>query len=188
MIQFYKPNQKMTGTAGSFWSNFDGSIMASLIKQAAPIGQNPFAKNKDNPEKRVITKLSPIEVSGILDAIESGREWSAYHQSENQVLQLKFATYESGKNKGFSFSIYKQDKTDSQNKKSFALGFTFAEARYLKEFFIYALRKCFEKEHEEFKKKQKEHFKEKARQKRSAPEQEEAVNADISCDAEDDLW
>ena len=186
MIQFYKPNQKMTGTAGSFWSNFDGSVMASLIKQAAPIGKNPFAKNKDNPDKRVITKLSPIEVSGMLDAIESHREWSAFHNSENQVLQLKFAPYESGKNKGFSFSIYKQDKSDSQNKKSFALGFTYAEARYLKEFFIYALRKCFEKEHEEFNKKQKEHFKDKARSKRQeVKEVEESV---ISSDDDDDMW
>lgn len=186
MIQFYKPNQKVTGTAGSFWSNYDGSVMASLIKQAAPIGKNPFASNKDNPEKRVITKLSPTEASGIMDSIETGREWSGFHNSENQVLQLKFGPYESGKNKGFSFSIYRQDKADSQNKKSFALGFTFAEARYLKEFLIYALRKCFEREHEEFKKKQKEHFKEKAREKRTVPAA--AEQADVSLEEEDDLW
>ena len=155
MIQFYKPNAKVTGTACSFWANSDGGIMSSLIKQARPPKQNPFAENKDNPDKRVITKLNPTEIGGIIDAMENNRDWSNYHSSENQQLQLKFAPYESGTHKGFSFSIYRQDKTDSTNKVSFAIGFTFGEARYLKEFLIYSLRSGFDKQNEEFKKKQK---------------------------------
>ena len=33
MIQFYKPNPKVTGNACSFFLTADGSIMASMIKQ-----------------------------------------------------------------------------------------------------------------------------------------------------------
>ena len=186
MIQFYKPNAKVTGTACSFWSNYDGSVMVSLIKQAAPIGKNPFAKNKDNPQKRVIAKLNPTEVGGIIDTIESTREWSNFHNSDNQQLQLKFTTYEAAGKKGFSLSIYRQDKADSTNKVSFAIGFTFPEARYLKEFLIYALRKNFDKEHEEFKKKQKEKFKEVAREKRKKTQ--EAELSPVAETEEDDLW
>jgi hypothetical protein len=186
MIQFYKPNAKVTGTACSFWSNFDGNVMVSLIKQAAPPGKSPFAKNKDNPQKRVIAKLNPTEIGGIIDTIETSREWSNFHNSDNQQLQLKFSTYEAGGKKGFSLSIYRQDKADSTNKVSFAIGFTFPEARYLKEFLIYALRKCFDRDQEEFKKKQKEKFKEAARAKRKKAE--EATTSELSPDAEDDLW
>lgn len=183
MIQFYKPNAKMTGTACSFWSNFDGSVMVSLIKQAAPPGKNPFASNKDNPKKRVIAKLNATEVGGIIDSIETGREWSNFHNSDNQQLQLKYTTYEAAGKKGFSLSIYRQDKADSTNKVSFAIGFTFPEARYLKEFLIYALRKNFDRDHEEFKKKQKEKFKEMAREKK-----QKAKEPDLSSTEEDDLW
>jgi hypothetical protein len=185
MIQFYKPNAKITGTACSFWGNSDGSLMVSLIKQAKPPKQNPFAENKNNPNKRVIAKLSLIEVGGILDSIEFSREWSSFHNSENQQLQLKFTTYEAGKNKGFSLSIYRQDKTDSNNKGSFAIGFTYAEARYLKEFLSYSLVKNFEKKDEEFKKSQKEKFKQIARDKRKTESEEPPANLSS---AEEDLW
>jgi hypothetical protein len=185
MIQFYKPNAKVTGSACSFWGNTDGSLMVSLIKQANPPKQNPFADNKNNPNKRVIAKLSPTEVGGILDSIESFREWSSFHSSENQQLQLKFTTYESGNNKGFSLSIYRQDKTDSNNKVSFAIGFTFAEARYLKEFLSYSLVKNFQKKDEDFRKGQKEKFKQIARDKRKTESEEPSTD---SSSVEEDLW
>ena len=84
MIQFYKPNPKVTGNACSFFLTADGSIMASMIKQdswndAKKTGS--FSKNKGVPSKSVMTKLSRIEVAGIIDAIETNREWTAYHQS-----------------------------------------------------------------------------------------------------------
>jgi uncharacterized protein YfcZ (UPF0381/DUF406 family) len=186
MIQFYKPNAKVTGTACSFWANADGSMMSSLIKQARPPKQNPFAGNKDNPDKRVITKLNPVEIGGIIDAMERGGEWSNFHSSENQQLQLKFAPYESGAHKGFSFSVYRQDKTDSTNKVSFAIGFTFAEARYLKEFLIYSLRLNFDKQNEEYKKKQKEKFKKIAKEKKQV--KEETNSGLVVEEDEEDLW
>ena len=191
MIQFYKPNPKNTGSACSFWSNYDGSIMASLIKQASwdnNAKKGSFAQNKDNPNKSVILKLNPTEVGGLIDSIETNREFSNYHNSQNQTLQIKFAPYiRNDAQVGFSFSVYKQDKEDSNNKASYVIGFTFSEARYLKEFLIYVLRKIFEKENEKHQKEQKEKIKDIMKKKReeekrpsSSPTQPEA--------GEEDLW
>jgi hypothetical protein len=138
MIQFYKPNPKTTGSACSFWHNKDGSIMASLIKQdswndAKKTGS--FSKNKDNPKGRVIVKLNRVEVAGIIDSLESNREFSVFHNSEKQTLQIKFGPYldkQTQVQKGFSFSVNKQDKEDSTNKLGFIIGFTFPEGRLLK--------------------------------------------------------
>lgn len=138
MIQFYKPNAKVTGTACSFWVNKDGSIMTSMIKQDSwndikKIGS--FVKNKDNPNARVIVKLSRIEVAGIIDAMERESEFKSYHSSQNQVLQIRFGLYidkGSGEKKGFSFSVNKQEKEDSTAKTGFIIGFTYPEARLLK--------------------------------------------------------
>jgi hypothetical protein len=188
MIQFYKPNPKTTGSACSFWSNYDGSIMASLIKQASWNNQTKkgsFAQNKDNPTKRVIVKLNPTEVGGLIDTIETNREFSNYHNSQNQTLQLKFAPYlRNNEQVGFSFSVYKQDKEDSANKASFVIGFTFSEARYLKEFLIYVLRKIFEKEHESHLKEQKGKIKDIMKKKR----EKEKQTGHLPEGQEEDLW
>tara|TARA_R100001086_G_C11841805_1_gene259264 strand:+ start:577 stop:1125 length:549 start_codon:yes stop_codon:yes gene_type:complete len=134
MIQFYKPNPKVTGNACSFFLTADGSIMASMIKQDSwSNGKASFSKNKGVPSKSVMTKLSRIEVAGIIDAIETNREWTAYHQSQKQVVQMKFCPYmRSGDQVGFSFSINKQDREDSTNKSSYIIGLYFPEARLLK--------------------------------------------------------
>ena len=150
MVQFYKANPRVTGTACSFWVNADGSIMASLIKQASWDDKKrtgSFHANKDNPKGRVIVKLSPSEVGGIIDTIESNREVSTYHSSQNQVLQIKFGAYidkKTSEQKGFSFSVNKQDKSDTTNKVGFIIGFTYAEARYLKEYLSFTLNYGFE--------------------------------------------
>lgn len=138
MIQFYKPNSKVTGTACSFWLNKDGTIMSSMIKQdswndARKIGS--FSKNKDNPNARVIVKLGRVEVAGIIDALEREAEFKVYHKSQNQVLQIRFGLYldkVSGEKKGFSFSVNKQGVDDSTAKASFVIGFTYPEARLLR--------------------------------------------------------
>ena len=186
MIQFYKPNAKNTGSACSFWSNYDGSIMASIIRQASwdnNTKKGSFAQNKDDTTKRVIVKLNPTEVGGLIDSIESNREFSNYHTSQNQTLQIKYAPYmRNGDQIGFSFSVYKQDKQDSNNKASYVIGFTFAEARYLKEFLIYVLRKIFEKEHESHLKNQKEKIKAAVKAKR---EKQQPQN---QSDDEEDIW
>jgi hypothetical protein len=191
MIQFYKPNPKNTGSACSFWSNYDGSIMASLIKQASwdsNAKKGSFAQNKDNPNKRVIVKLNPTEVGGLIDGIETNREFSNYHTSQNQTLQIKFSPYlRNGEQVGFSFSVFKQDKQDSTNKTSYVIGFTFAEARYLKEFLIYVLRMIFQKEHESHMKEQKQKIKEVMKKKREKEREAENKSPQVA-EAEEDLW
>ena len=119
--------------------------------------------------------------------LEINREFSNYHTSQNQTLQIKFTPYlRNGDQVGYSFSVFKQDKTDSTNKVSYVIGFTFPEARYLKEFLIYVLRKIFEKENEKHQKQQKEKIKEVMKQKR---EQEKAQTQEVSSgDSEEDLW
>ena len=149
MIQFYKPNPRLTGTACSFWMNADNTIMSSMIKQSSwdekrKVGS--FAANKDNPKGRVIVKLSPTEIGGIIDALESNRQFSTFHSSAKQTLQVKFGPYmdkQSDNQKGFSFSINKQDKEDSTNKVGVIIGFTFPEGRYLKEYLLHLLNKFF---------------------------------------------
>ena len=162
MIQFYKPNPKVTGSACSFYLKSDGSLMASMLKQDSWNDQRKtgsFSKNKGHETKSVMVKLSRIEIAGIIDSIESNREWSAYHRSKNQVVQLSFSPYIRGeedvelgkvtvsnektelkgnltktqpKQIGFSLSINKQMAEDSTKKGSFIIGFTFPESRLLK--------------------------------------------------------
>ncbi len=136
MIQFYKPNPKVTGSACSFYLNRDGSLMASMLKQDSWNDQRKtgsFSKNKGHETKSVIVKLSRIEIAGIIDSIESNREWSAYHRSKKQVVQLRFSPYMKGDSQaGFSLSINKQSAEDSTKKGSFIIGFTFPESRLLK--------------------------------------------------------
>ena len=147
MIQFYKPNKKVTGSACSFWLNDDGSIMASLIKQDGWNDQKhtgSFSKNKDNPNGRVIVKLGETEIGAIIDCLETGHKWSTYHRSSKQTLQINFGPYErSGEQIGFSFSVNKQDGDASTNKVGFIIGFNFGEGRYLKEFLTYLLNEKF---------------------------------------------
>ena len=149
MISFYKPNSKNTGTACSFTVNTkDASIWGSLIKQsswndAKKIGS--FSENQNNPNKSVKVKFSLTEAAGILDAIERNTEFSAYHTSEKQTTRIKFCPYiREDKQVGFSYSVNKEDKQNSENKQSYLIGFYFNEARLIREFISYALNSTFE--------------------------------------------
>lgn len=149
MISFYKPNSKNTGTACSFAVNpKDGSVWGSLIKQFSwnenkKIGS--FSDNQNNPNKSVKIKFSTTEAAGIIDAIERNTEFSAYHNSEKQTTRIKFCPYiREEKQVGFSYSVHKEDKQNSENKQSYLIGFYFSEARLIKEFIVYALNCIFE--------------------------------------------
>lgn len=149
MISFYKPNSKNTGTACSFTVNpKDESIWGSLIKQSSwnetkKIGS--FSENQNNPNKSVKIKFSLTEAAGILDAIERNAEFSAYHTSEKQTTRIKFCPYiKDDKQIGYSYSVNKEDKQNSENKQSYLIGFYFNEARLLREFISYALNTTFE--------------------------------------------
>ena len=118
-----------------------------------------------------------------MDTIESNRGFSAYHSSQNQVLQIRFSAYtdkSSNEQKGFSFSVIKQDKSDTNNKVSFIIGFTFPEARYLKEYLAFVLNYIFEKKFQEAKFEKKDSS---YKTKEAPPKPEEA-----NVDEEDDSW
>ena len=149
MIQFYKPNAKMTGSACQFYLNYsDGSFFSTLIKQAswdANKKTGSFQANKKDPTKNVIIKLSPLEIAGFLDAIERNVEFKGYHSSSQQVVQFSFGPYlRDGEQKGYSYSVSKQGKEDSTQKASFLIGFYFNEAKLLKRHLEYLLDKHFE--------------------------------------------
>lgn len=153
MINFYKANPRVTGTACSFYLNpRDNVFFSTMIKQDSwddkrRIGS--FAKNKDNPSKKVNIKFSPMEIAGIIDALESNREFSGYHGS-NQVVKFKFCPYmRDGDQIGFSYSVNKESKEDSTDKTNFIIGFNFPEARLLRENLSHLLRKHFEANEQE---------------------------------------
>lgn len=152
-VQFYKPNAKVTGTACQFWVGDDGAIMGSLIKQDG-WNQNTrsgsFAKNMNNPAKRVILKFSQAEVGEMIRAIDTNTTAQTngndgfYHRSQNQITKIFFGPYMRGEQQvGYSYSVQKEDKEDSTNKTNFLIGFTFAEGIVLKEALLCALRESF---------------------------------------------
>ena len=148
MIHFYKPNAKVTGTACSFWfNNEENTFFSSMIKQDSWNSQKrtgSFIKNKSNPKATVIVKFSPAEVGGIIDSIESNREFSTYHSSQNQISKIKFCSYmKDDKQLGFSYTVNKESKEDSTDKNGFVIGFKYPEARLLKQYLINALNKSF---------------------------------------------
>ena len=163
MIHFYKPNAKVTGTCCSFWYNTsEKTFFSQMLKQDSwnsSKRQGSFVKNKKVPNKSVTVKFSPAEIGNILDSIEANRESSFYHSSKDQITKIKFGIYErDSKQVGFSYSINKEDKQDSTNKVSFIIGFTFGEARLLKQYLMKALDSSFSfytpKEEEEPKQKE----------------------------------
>lgn len=149
MIQFYKPNARSTGSACSFYKTRDGSLMVTLVKQASwndakKIGS--FQKNTKDPNGNVKIKLSYIEAANILMAIENNIEFKQFHNSEKQSVQIRFAPYldkETSEQKGFSLAVYRSMKNDPNNKANFLIGFTFPEARLVKEFLTYIIRESF---------------------------------------------
>ena len=151
-MNYYKPNSKNTGHACSFWlSPKDNRFYACLIKQdswnsAKRTGS--FAQNVNNPQKKVVIKLSHFEIGGILDSMDNKREFNGYH--DGAVTQFstsfKFSPYmKDGAQIGHSFMVTKSSKEDSTNKVSFVIGFNFAEGRILKEQLQFLLAKSFEK-------------------------------------------
>jgi len=150
MIQFYKPNPSVRGSACSFWMTDDKALMSSFIKQDswdAARKRGSFSKNKDNPKAKALIKYSQVEAGGLIDAIERNTTWSAYHSSKNQIIKVNFGPYmdkKTGEQKGFSYAVNKEGKEDSTDKISFIIGLTFPEARLLKEFLCDLLRKTFE--------------------------------------------
>ena len=196
MISFYKPTEKVTGTAMSFYLNKrDNSFFSSLIKQdswdsARRIGS--FQKNKKVEGKSVNIKFNPTEIASFVDSIDRNIEFAGYHGS-NQVVKFTFGPYvpkqktsdgewiEGTKQKGFSFRVTREAKEDSTNRQSYVIGLTFPEAKLLREYLLYLLKESFsitDKAMEiSFKKKQAQHY-----------EEPVALVTESSGEDEDDLW
>ena len=135
----------------------DRSLFGSFIKQSGWNKQTKtgsFKANKENPTASTQFKFNQTEVAAILDTIETNRPFSAYHSTPKQVTKFNFKPYvkvvdEKETQVGFSYSVNKEDKEDSTNKANFIIGLTFAEARHLKEYFIYTLASMFKWEDEQ---------------------------------------
>ena len=188
MIHFYKQTAKVTGTACSFYLNKkDNAFFSTLIKQASwdsnrKIGS--FKSNKDNPSKRVNIKFSALEISSIIDSIKRNQKFTGYHGS-NQIVRFTFGPYVrkgEQEQRGFSFSVTKENKEDSTEKSSYLIGFNFGEAELLVQHLSYLLTESF---------KLTDSLMEKSFQKNvsqtSAPDRSPVEHSELS-DEEDDLW
>jgi len=193
MIQIYKPTPRNTGTACSFsFNNLDGNFYLNLIKQASWNDQKKigsFSENAQNPEKKVVVKLSKIEACGILDALDNNRTADFFHNSENQKLGIKFSPYiREDKQVGYSLNVIKNSKTQTtQPAISFLIGFTFAEARMVAEYIKFGLSHIFSTERSEEIKKLK-NAKSKAIEHKKQKDDVEDVTEDGQLSEEEDLW
>jgi len=188
MIHFYKPTAKVTGTACSFYLNKrDNAFFSTLIKQDSwnserKIGS--FKKNKDNPNKRVNIKFSPLEIASFIDAIKRNQKFTGYHGS-NQIVRFTFGPYVrkgEQEQKGFSFSVTKESKEDSTEKSSYLIGFNFGESELLVQHLSYLLAESFRLTDALIEKS----FQKNAVQA-SAPDRSPVEHSELS-DEEDDLW
>tara|TARA_Y100000310_G_C20547814_1_gene746493 strand:- start:16 stop:690 length:675 start_codon:yes stop_codon:yes gene_type:complete len=96
MINIWKPNPKNTGTACRFWINRDNAIMGSLIKQASWDDRKKkgfFQQNKEDPDKNVIIRFSQKEIADIINVLVRSTEFSTYHRSPKQILQIRFTPW-----------------------------------------------------------------------------------------------
>lgn len=151
MIQLYHPNKSNTGSAASFWfSERDNVVYATILKQSGwddKSRNGTFKASMADPLKKTNIKFSFVEVCGILDSIERNRSFSSYHDNEDFSKSIKFEPYldkTSNAAKGSSFSVLVKNKQDTSTSNSFLIGFTFAEARYIREFLVYCLHKKFD--------------------------------------------
>ena len=193
MIQIYKPTPRNTGTACSFsFNNLDGNFYLNLIKQASWNEQKKigsFSENAQNPEKKVVVKLSKIEACGILDALEHNRTTDFFHNSENQKLGIKFSPYiREDKQIGYSLNVIKNSKTQTtQPAVSFLIGFTFAEARLVAEYIKFGLGHIFSTERSEEIKRLK-NAKSKAIENKKQKDEVEDITESSDLSEEEDLW
>jgi len=194
MIQIYKPTPRNTGTACSFsFNNLDGNFYLNLIKQASWNDQKKigsFSENAQNPEKKVVVKLSKIEVCGILDALDHNRTADFFHNSENQKLGIKFSPYiREDKQIGYSLNVIKNSKLQTaQPATSFLIGFTFAEARLVAEYIKFGLSHIFSTERSEEIKKLKNAKTKAVESRKQKDEVEDLTEEGNLSEQEDDLW
>jgi hypothetical protein len=154
-IQFYKPNKSNKGFAASFQDSYQNDCaFVTIIKQsgwddAKHIGS--FAASRDDATANTTIKINDVEIAAILDCIERNRAFTTFHDSYSPksvsfVPWISKTPVEEGQKpeqRGFSFSITIGNKEDSSYKNSFYIGFSFAEARLIREFLVNTLNSHF---------------------------------------------
>jgi len=148
MIQFYKANAKVSGTACSFSVNpKDKSVYASLIKQKSWDANSKTGRF--DTENKCITKLNVMELGAIINAIETKSDWSAYHGTQTRATKMNFSPYSQGDNHGYNFRVTADSKEDSEKKATFSMGFRYGEAEALKQYFVFSMHAIFQNSLEE---------------------------------------
>jgi len=143
MIQFYKANAKVSGTACSFSVNpKDKSVYASLIKQKS--WDDKTKTGRFDADNKCITKLNIMELGAIINAIDTKTDWSAYHGTQTRATKMNFSPYSQGGNEGFNFRVTADSKEDSENKATYSMGFRYGEAEALKRYFIFSMNSIFQ--------------------------------------------
>jgi len=178
MIQFYKANPKVTGTACSFSVNpKDKSVYASLIKQKS--WDDKTKTGRFDADSKCITKLSTMELGALIHAIESKTDWSAYHGTQTRATKMNFSPYSQGGNEGFNFRVTADSKEDSENKSTYSMGFRYGEAEVLKQYFSFAMQSIFQQSHEDMLASMSGNKKTPYSNKPQAQKKEESVDEDV---------
>jgi hypothetical protein len=148
MIQFYKANPKVSGTACSFSVNpKDKSVYASLIKQKS--WDDKSKTGRFDADSKCITKLNVMELGAIINAIDTKSDWSAYHGTQTRATKMNFSPYSQGDNHGFNFRVTADSKEDSEKKSTYSMGFRYGEAEALKQYFVFSMHSIYQTSLEE---------------------------------------
>ena len=154
-IQFYKPNKSNKGFAASFQdSHQNDCLFINLIKQSSwddtkHIGS--FAASRTDATANTTIKINDTEVGAFLDVIERNRPFTSFHDSDAPkslsftpwISKIPVEEGQKPEQRGFSLSITIGNKEDSSYKNPFYIGFSFAEARLIREFLINTLNSHF---------------------------------------------
>jgi hypothetical protein len=153
-VQFYHPSSRGNGFATSFSDSFNNDcVFATIIKQSGwdeTTKTGSFKASREDVNANVTIKLNDLEVAAILDAIERGRPFSTYHDGDvpkNIQFVPWFPKVPEGtkvEQRGFSFSITIASKDENVKGNAFYIGFSFPEARLIREFLANCLNSHFD--------------------------------------------
>lgn len=149
MIQFYKPNNKVTGHAFSL-KLVGNAFIFTLLKQAntSTDKKGNFAPNRKQPGKEINVKINLTEACSILSSIKTNSRFSTVHDNKpkNKTVGILFEPYFRGapdaqEQVGYSFRVNETSKDPNGIKASYIIGFTFGEAELLSQAIIVGVRK-----------------------------------------------
>ena len=137
MINFYKPNPKVSGAACSFYMNDKGEFFGTFIKQAS--WDEKRRQGKFDQNKKAIIKFSAKEFGDFINAILRKGKAEGYHQSAKQVVGFALSASTGEYAGSYTWSATVTAKDDSTNKLSFFVTLDGGEAMLLLEHLRYLL-------------------------------------------------